>query len=283
MPARRLCPVLTALALALAVPALAQEQGQEASKTLEPIQQQDVQEQALDGEQIVVGLSRDRVAITTQFDGSEILVFGAVKRQAPIPESPPLEVVMTIAGPSTPVLVRKKERRFGIWVNTQAVLVDAAPSFYTVATTGPMKQVLSDTEDLRWRISIPRAIRSVGAPSNVLDSESFTEALIRIREEDDLYQELVGKVALDEETLFRTAISMPSALTEGNYHIRIFLTRGGEIVSHYTTTIDVRKVGLERFLFTLSRQQPLAYGLMSLAIAIAAGWGASAAFRAFKR
>ena len=50
-------------------------------------------------------------------------------------------------------------------------------------------------------------------------------------------------------------------------------------MSVFETTIDVRKVGLERWLYNMSREQPLLYGLMSLAIAIAAGWGASAAFR----
>jgi hypothetical protein len=54
-------------------------------------------------------------------------------------------------------------------------------------------------------------------------------------------------------------------------------------VSSFDTVIDVRKVGLERWLFTLSREQPLLYGLLSLAIAIAAGWGASAAFRALRQ
>ena len=72
---------------------------------------------------------------------------------------------------------------------------------------------------------------------------------------------------------------MPANLTEGDYATRIFLTRGGKVVSQYETSIDVRKVGLERWLFNLSRQQPLIYGLLSLTIAIAAGWGASAAFR----
>jgi hypothetical protein len=50
-------------------------------------------------------------------------------------------------------------------------------------------------------------------------------------------------------------------------------------VSQFETIIDVRKVGLERFLYTMSREQPVWYGLMSLVIAIAAGWGASTAFR----
>ncbi|TDK42269.1 TIGR02186 family protein [Antarcticimicrobium luteum] len=228
-------------------------------------------------EEVVLGLSSDRVSITTSFDGSEILIFGAVKRETPIlPE--PLEVVITVAGPSHPVLVRRKAHRFGIWVNAEAVEVDAAPSFYAVATTGAWKDVLTDTEDLRHKVSIGRAIRSVGAPMEIRDAPHFSEALVRIRQQAGLYQMLEGKVALDQQTLFRTAIDMPADLTEGDYTARIFLTRQGKVVSQYETTIDVRKVGLERWLFVLSRQQPILYGLMSLAIAIVAGWGASAAF-----
>lgn len=83
-------------------------------------------------EEIVLGLSQAEVSITTNFDGSEILVYGAVKRETPIPEGAPLEVVVTVSGPSTPIMVRRKERRFGIWVNTDAVEVDRAPSFYAV-------------------------------------------------------------------------------------------------------------------------------------------------------
>lgn len=233
-------------------------------------------------EEVVLGLSKDNVAITTSFDGSEILIFGAVKREAPIDQSSPLEVVITVAGPSEPVVVRRKEHLFGIWVNTDAVEVDAAPSFYAVATTGPIDQVLSNTEDLREKITIDNAIRSVGAPSNITDAESFTDAVIRIREDKGLYQTLEGQVALDQQTLFRTSIDMPADLTEGDYTTRIFLTRNGEIVGDYETSIAVEKVGLERFLFNMSREQPVWYGLMSLAIAIAAGWGASAVFRIFR-
>ncbi len=229
-------------------------------------------------EEVVLGLSKDRVAITTSFDGSEILIFGAVKRDSPVPDGPPLEVIVTVSGPSEPVVVRRKENRFGIWVNIDAVEVDAAPSFYAVATSAPLRSVLTEVEDLRHRVSIPRAIRSVGAPPNILDAENFTDALIRIKGANDQYQLLENQVAVDQQTLFRTSVRLPAALVEGDYTARIFLTRGGEVVSFTETRIDVDKVGMERWLFDLSRQQPLIYGLMSLAIAIAAGWGASAAF-----
>lgn len=234
------------------------------------------------GEQVVAGLSQARVSITTNFAGSEILIFGAVKREAPLPAGDQLHVVITVAGPSEPVTVRRKARRFGIWVNTDAVTITAAPSFYAVATTAPLTEALSDTEDLRHKVSIPRAIQAVGVTEQAEGAENFTEALIRIRQGEALYQVLPGAVALTEQTLFRTSIALPANLTEGDYTTRIFLTRSGAVVDAYETSIGVRKVGLERWVFTLAHDQPLVYGLLSLAIAIAAGWGASVVFRLFK-
>jgi len=234
-------------------------------------------------EEVVLGLSQDKVAITANFDGSDILVFGAVKREEPIPDGPPLQVVVTISGPSKPVMVRRKERRFGIWINTDSVLVDAAPSFYAVATSGPFDKVLSNVEDLRHRVSIERAIRSVGVAMNIEGAQDFTDAVVRIREANGLYRIVENSVAVDQQTLFRTAIDMPANLTEGMYSARIFLTRDGRVLSRYETTIDVHKVGLERWLFNLAHERPFIYGLMSLTIAIAAGWGASTAFRLLRQ
>ncbi len=228
-------------------------------------------------EEVVLGLSHDEVAITATFDGSEILIFGAVKRETPIPQDAPLQVVVTVSGPLEPLMVRRKDRQWGIWVNTQSVLVDHAPSFYTVATSAPLSEVITDTQDLRHKISIRRAIRLVGA--GVHDSQDFSEAVIRIREKDNLYSLRESTVAIDQDTLFRTALSMPSDLREGAYRTRIFLTRNGEVVSHYETSINVQKVGMERFLYNLSQQNPAIYGVLALIIAAISGWGASAIFR----
>jgi uncharacterized protein (TIGR02186 family) len=239
----------------------------------------------LHAEEVVLGMSKDKVAITTNFDGSEILIYGAVKRDGPAaaPDQSPMHVIVSVAGPSEPLTVWKKEKRIGIWVNTEAVEVDSAPSYYSVATSGPLDEVLKATEDLRYKVSIPQAIRSVGAPMSVENAQDFTDALIRIRKANDSYQINENTVDFSEQTLFTTSVTMPANLTEGTYQARILLTRDGLVIADYQTPIEVRKVGLERWLFSLSRQQPLVYGLLSLAIAIFAGWGASAVFSRLQR
>ncbi len=172
-------------------------------------------------ESIVAGMSQNRVSITADFDGSEILIYGAVKRDTPAPaDRGPLEVIVTVEGPSTPVAVRRKARVAGIWVNTDSVLVDSAPSFYAVATSGPLSHILSDTDNLRYGITIERVIRAVGITAEAEDSGDFLQGLMRVRTNEGRYRVLQGKVELTEETLFRTDVILPSNLTEGESKVR---------------------------------------------------------------
>ena len=230
-------------------------------------------------EKIVLGLSQNRVAITANFDGSEILIFGAVKRDEKVSEESPLQVIITVTGPSERVVVRRKQRVFGIWVNTEAVQVAGAPSFYAIAATGPLDDLLSEGFNRLYRVGINNTMKPVDVPKDFTGGRSFTDAIIRIREDQGLFIHDTGTVDLSEETLFRTSIALPANLVEGDYRVRTILTRDKQVVDVSETTIAVRKVGLERFIFSLAHERPLIYGLLSLTIAILAGWLASAVFR----
>ena len=225
---------------------------------------------------VIADLSQNLVSITARYSGSQILIFGAIRPEG---AAGPFDLIVTVSGPLTPVTVRRKDRVAGIWINDAAATIPAAPTLYDVATTAPLDEILSETEDIRHAISIPRAIRSVGLASKVDDPPAFTEALIRIREREGHYRVREGAVSLQGGTLFRTDIDLPSNLTEGNYLARIFLIRDRKVVARYERQLGVQKVGLERWIFNLAQEQALAYGVLSLVIAVAAGWGASAAFR----
>ncbi|MEM1385006.1 MAG: TIGR02186 family protein [Pseudomonadota bacterium] len=232
-------------------------------------------------EEVVAELSQSQVSITAGFSGSEIVVFGAVKRNAPTPGDGPLDVIVAVTGPSEPVIVRRKERRFGIWINGPGVRISSAPSLYALATTGPLDQIISHTDGLRYRVGLDQAIRLIDAPVWVDDPAEYREALVRLRSESGLYFQEVGSITLREDTLFHADIDLPAQLVEGDYEARIFLLRGREVVDIHTTSIQVRKVGLERWLYNMAHEQSLLYGFLSIAVALAAGWLASAFFRFF--
>ena len=229
-------------------------------------------------ERIVAGLSQNNVSITADFVGSEILIYGAVMRDAPVPDKP-MEVIVTVEGPSTPLTIREKSRRFGMWINTSAVTIDAAPSFYAIATTGPLRQIISDTENLRYKVTIPSVISAIGITSETDSPDDFITGLLRIRLGEERYRLDQGSVEFLEETLFRADVALPANLTDGEYRVRIFLTRGGRVIDHQERVIGVRKEGMERFIYNLAKEQPLVTGIASVLMAMAAGWAASAAFR----
>jgi uncharacterized protein (TIGR02186 family) len=229
-------------------------------------------------ETIVAGLSQNRVSITADFDGSEILIYGAVKRDAPVPDKP-MEVIVTVEGPSTPLTIREKSRRFGMWINTSAVNIDAAPSFYAIATTGPLRQIISDTENLRYKVTIPSMISAIGIASETATPDDFITGLLRIRLGEGRYRLDQGAVEFLEETLFRADVELPANLTDGEYRVRIFLTRGGRVIDSQERVIGVRKEGVERFIYNLAKEQPLVTGIASVLMAVVAGWAASTAFR----
>ncbi|WP_394707501.1 TIGR02186 family protein [uncultured Celeribacter sp.] len=228
-------------------------------------------------EQVVAALSQTRVSVNANFDGSEILVFGAIKREAAIPENSPLDVIITVSGPEHVETIRRKDRRFGIWINVEAQVIGHTPTFYTVASTRALHDILPPLTDSLWKITADKRILPGmrGLPAR--------EALIRLRENDDLYRTREGEVSLIEDTLFDTSIALPSNIVEGTYTTRIFLIRDGEVIDSYGTSINVQKVGIERWLYNLAYQNALIYGVMALAIAGLFGWGASQVFRLIRR
>ncbi|MEM8570511.1 MAG: TIGR02186 family protein [Pseudomonadota bacterium] len=235
-------------------------------------------------ETVVTGLSTENIALNATFNGSQLFVFGAIRRTAPPPaDAGPLDVIITVKGPVKPITVRRKARMFGIWVNEAAVGVRESPSFYAIATTRPLSDLLTETERLRYGIGMDQAVRRVESHPGLTDTQPFAEALVRLREHAGLYEQLDGAVSLAEDTLFQTEIELPANIVEGDYAAEFFLVRDRAVVSSGNATIVVEKTGIERWLYNLSQQQPLIYGILSVVLALAAGWLAATAFRLARR
>jgi uncharacterized protein (TIGR02186 family) len=183
-----------------------------------------------------------------------------------------------VRGPEEPVVVRRKERKAGIWVNTDSVTIEGAPGFYALAANRQIQQMASLPFLARLEIGAENLrFRAPGIDETEL--VPFREALIRQRLRQGLYHEEVGNVRFLGDRLFHTRLQFPANVPVGTYTTQVYLIQGDEVLGAQTTPLVIGKTGVERYIFDFAHQQPALYGVAAIIIALLAGWLAATAFR----
>jgi len=221
--------------------------------------------------QLIVDLSNHLVAITTGFTGQEVLLFGTTEGEG--------DVVVVVRGPESEVVVRRKGRKMGIWVNESEMIFRSVPGYYAIATSRPLSEFLPKRVAARHQIGVSNL--RVNAPVNTDPEavEAFREALIRNKIRQNLFFAEAERIAFLGNRLFRTDMRFPANAPVGTYIVQIFLVVDGEVVNAEITPLVISKVGFEAGVFHFAHRHSLAYGVLAILIAVVAGWTASAVFR----
>ena len=220
---------------------------------------------------LVVDLSNHLVAITTGFTGTNVLLFGAVEEEG--------DVVVTVRGPDHDMVVRKKERKVGIWVNSESARYKNVPAYYTSASNRPMDIIAPPEVLLDYRIGLQN--QRFIAESKLNDSEQkiYREALVRNMQGAGLFGERPAKISFLSNQLFRTDIHFPANTPTGTYTINVYLIRDGRVASVKTTPLVVSKTGISAEVYEFAHRYSALYGIIAVIIAVVAGWIASVVFR----
>lgn len=211
---------------------------------------------------LLADISRHVVELRHDFTGTDLLVFGAVEGAAAMPEMP--DIVIVVEGPQEPVLVRRKARIAGIWVNQATAMIRRAPGYFALAATRPPEAVAATGP-----VWPDLAVEGVASAA---DADAFRAGFLRRMTAAGLYRAAGNGVRFVEGGLFRSEIRLPSNVPVGRYEVRILMYAEGALIAERRSSVMVDKSGFERAVFTLSRQQPLLYGLTAIAIVLLAGW-----------
>lgn len=237
---------------------------------------------------ISAALTDASVQVTSSFTGARIVLYGAVLD----PRRERHDVVVVVRGPDAPVRITRKVRVAGLWLNSRPVTFQGAPSYYMAASTRPLRQVTGFADRRRLGLGVENlafsapaetrtetryGVRDVVVSTLGADYLDYRRAVIRLKQEAGLYAADAEAVRFVDHGLFRADVRLPSSAPSGRYRADIHLFRDGEPVAVRSRTLTVRKVGVERWLSVLAAERPWTYGVLSVAFALAAGWGASAA------
>ncbi|MBB5518277.1 TIGR02186 family protein [Amphiplicatus metriothermophilus] len=238
---------------------------------------------------IAVALTDSVVEVDAGFAGARIVLFGAVEGlAAPANEASPYDIVAVLRGPDADFRIRPMERRGLIWTRGPGIRVEGAPGFYIVAATQPVEDFAPP--DLRRALEIGAAHLDIAARLDASDgrarevlarhgAQALTEAFLEAGRETGRFREIAGAVAFHKGPLFSIAIDLPPTTPIGEYEARVYLIRDGEAIAQDSAALSVDKVGIERRIYDLAHQRPIAYGLFCVAMSLGAGWLAAAAFR----
>jgi uncharacterized protein (TIGR02186 family) len=221
---------------------------------------------------LVADLSKHLVAITTGFAGTDVLLFGAVDE--------PGDVVVIIWGPPEEVVMHRKSRVAGIWINTAQMTFERVPSFYSVASSRSLDEIASEHVLSRLEMGVERLnlpLPHAKASPNI--ARNWRDALIRNKQRLGHYAHEVGQVIFLGENLFRTQVEFPANVPTGAYQIEVYLLRDGRVISAQTTPLIVGKIGLEAEVYDFAHNYAAFYGLIAILVALMAGWLAHVAFR----
>lgn len=224
---------------------------------------------------LVATVSQNLVAISTDFTGANVMLFGTARGRG--------DVVITVRGPAISKTVYRKKRIGGIWVNSENRVFTNILSYYRVMSTRPFGDWLPPQVRERHQIGLDYlSLQAVNALVPELSGRStFAGAVSEIYRDFGFYAEFEQGVVKIGDSLFRANIDIPGDVKPGTYLVEILLLKDGEVTNAQVLPIFVRKTGLTVAVDNFARKISWLYGIFSVLVAVFAGLGANWAFQRY--
>jgi uncharacterized protein (TIGR02186 family) len=228
---------------------------------------------------LVPDISARSIEIRYSFSGAQLLLFGAILYPGGRVPRRPADVIVVLKGPVEPILVREKEKIAGIWMNADSNRFRSAPSFYAVASSAPVRQLVDERTAAVYELGLQDLQLSPGGGALPDKERRFEAGLLDLRTREGLYAENPHGVEISEGVLYRARIGIPSQVPVGTYTAETFLVSNGKVIAAATKEIEIDKSGFERFVALAARRHGFLYGLAAVLLSLGLGWAAAIAFR----
>jgi uncharacterized protein (TIGR02186 family) len=207
---------------------------------------------------VSANLTENFVGVSEGFGGAKLTLFGVLKNKA--------DAIVVIKGPVSYAKAWQKTRHFGIWVNGSPEEIGPIPSFYAVASSKPVKDIVSSrvAQDYGFDLgNLPFA------------QTPMTKGYVGVKVEKGMFRHNPSGVRILESNLFRADISLPRSVPIGLYEASIYEFVSGKLTAMRTENFQVAQVGLNASISRLAKEHAVIYAMLALALSLGIGGGAA--------
>lgn len=236
---------------------------------------------ATNNEGIQIGLSTNNIAITAGFSGADLTIFGSLENADPqVARQGRYDVIVVLEGPGQPIVVRRKDRILGVWVNHESETFDNVPVSYSMASTRPLQDITEPNSYKQLSLGPNNIYMEPADPDgNPTSIREFTKALRERKAAAGLYSENVGGVQFLSQNLFRATVRLAPDVQIGTHRARAFLFKNGLFIKENSAQLEIRKSGFEQMVFRLAHNHSIFYGVFAIFLAMVTGWVGRIVFR----
>jgi len=218
-------------------------------------------------------LDKTTIDIGTFYNGTTIQATGTV------PEGS--EAVIRLSGQPQELHLKKKGKAGGLlWMNIADLTFENVPKIYMLYTSAAGEGYLTDTTLAFTLPSLQDRIEIL--PANE-DKAFYFNEFLKLKKHEKVYAEYPGKITYGEQRdggrQFSVTLQIPPRMSADDYAVDLFAVQDGRVIEDVSEKLNVEMVSFPKMLSQLAFQRGTLYGILSVLIAVAAGFLTGVLFR----
>ncbi|OYU33210.1 TIGR02186 family protein [Novosphingobium sp. PASSN1] len=227
---------------------------------------------------LVPEISQHEIQVRQGFTGADLLLFGAILTPEGARAAGDYDIVVLLEGPARSIVVREKKQVAGIWINASSTEFRSAPSFYALASSRPIADLVDGKTAAIYEMGLKWLQLSPVGVIDPSEQKRFSDGLVDLMRRQSLYQESEHAVKISGQVLYQARIALPSSVQTGTYTAETFAVSNGRVVASAISRVTVRKEGFERLVAYNAQANGFLYGLFAVVVSISMGWIAGRLF-----
>ncbi len=178
--------------------------------------------------------------------------------------------------------LKYKGKAAGIfWMKLGTLVFKNLPSTYLLASSGPVDKVLDaaarDTESVGFDALKKKA--EIAAEKGAMPAGDWFSQFLDFKQKEKVYAVEEGTVKVGADGAYRLSLHWPFQAPPGAYKVETITAKDGKVTGHSEAALKVELTGMVELLAKLASDSRALYGIISIVVAIAAGFGVGMIFK----